>query len=173
MKKYFLYVRQYNIMKNDYVLYIYFVETEDIFHTMGEMLFRSFEHIKRIDFVNYTEETENSLLSQGRKILNWKDKYLNNEFYRLKDNYIFVLESQLKELEEDIKDFGGGEFAKLITRKIHKNTRYIVNRISDELAELPKEDNKLDICDVENILKRILKESEENVNGKRVFSNDK
>ena len=84
----------------------------------------------------------------------------------MRDNYIFVLESQLKELEEDIKDFGGGEFAKLITRKIYKNTKYIVNRISDELAELPKENNKVSICDVENILKRILRESEENVNGK-------
>lgn len=85
----------------------------------------------------------------------------------MKDNYIFVLESRFKKLEEDIKDFGGGEFTKLITRKIHKNTKYIVNRISDELAELPKEDNKVSICDVENILKRILKESEENVNGRR------
>ena len=85
----------------------------------------------------------------------------------MKDNYIFVLESQLKELEEDIKDFGGGEFAKLITRKIHKNTKYIVNRISDELAELPKEDNKVSISDVENILKKILKESEENVNERK------
>ena len=91
----------------------------------------------------------------------------------MKDNYIFVLESHLKELEEDIKNFGGGEFAKLITRKIHKNTWYLVNRISDELAELPKEDNKVSISDVENILKTILKESEENLNEKRVFSNDK
>ena len=85
----------------------------------------------------------------------------------MKDNYIFVLESRFRELEEDIKDFGGGEFAKLITRKIYKNTRYIVNKISDELAELPKEDNKVDICDVENILKKILKESEENVNERK------
>ena len=85
----------------------------------------------------------------------------------MKDNYIFVLESQLKELEEDIKNFGGGEFAKLITRKIHKNTKYILNRISDELAELPKEDNKVSISDVENILKTILKESEENVNERK------
>ena len=85
----------------------------------------------------------------------------------MKDNYIFVLESQLKEFEEDIKDFGGGEFAKLITRKIHKNTKYIVNRISDELAELPKEDNKVSISDVGNILKKILKESEENVNERK------
>ena len=91
----------------------------------------------------------------------------------MKDNYIFVLESRFKELEEDIKNFGGGEFAKLITRKIHKNTKYIVNRISDELVELPKEDNKVILSNVEDILKRILKESEENVNGKRVFSNDK
>ena len=85
----------------------------------------------------------------------------------MRDNYIFVLESRFKELEEDIKDFGGGEFAKLITRKIHKNTKYIVNRISDELAELPKDDNKVILSNVEDILKRILKESEENVNGRR------
>lgn len=80
MKKYFLYVWKYNIMKNDYVLYIYFVKTEDIFHTMGEMFFRSLKHIKRIDFVNYTEKKENYLRSAVGKILNWKDKYLNNEF---------------------------------------------------------------------------------------------
>ncbi len=85
----------------------------------------------------------------------------------MKDNYIFVLESRFKELEEDIKNFGGGEFAKLITRKIHKNTKYIVNRISDELVELPKEDNKVILSNVEDILKRILKESEENVNERK------
>ena len=80
MKKYFLYVWKYNNMKNDYDLYVYFVETEDIFHTMGEMFFCSFEHIQNINFVNYTEETENYLLSQGLKISNWKDKYSGNEF---------------------------------------------------------------------------------------------
>ena len=80
MKKYFLYVRQYSILKNDYDLYVYLVESEDIFHTMGEMLFRSFEHIKRINFIEYSKKRENYLLSQGYKISNWKDKYLNNEF---------------------------------------------------------------------------------------------
>lgn len=77
MKKYFLYVRQYNIVKNDYVLYVYFVETNDIFHTIGEMIFRAFEHIKRIDFNDYTKEREQYWLENGYEILEWKDKYLN------------------------------------------------------------------------------------------------
>ena len=80
MKKYFLYVWKYSILKNDYDLYVYLVETEDIFHTMGEMLFRSLEHIKCINFIECSKKRENYLLSQGYKISNWKDKYSGNEF---------------------------------------------------------------------------------------------
>lgn len=77
MKKYFLYVRKYSIVKNDYVLCVYLVETKDIFHTMGEMIFRTFEHIKRIDFNNYTKQREQYWLKNGYEILTWKDKYSN------------------------------------------------------------------------------------------------
>ena len=42
-----MYVRQYSIIDNKYKLYIVGVNTNDIFHTMGEYLFRSKIQIKK------------------------------------------------------------------------------------------------------------------------------
>lgn len=44
-----MYVRKYSIITNGYELYIVGVNTNDIYHTMGEYLFRSETQVKRID----------------------------------------------------------------------------------------------------------------------------
>lgn len=74
-KTYFLYVQKYNAFKNDYQLYVYKATTPDIFHTMGEMPYRTLENIRRIDYVEYTEEKEKWWKERGQDILIWKDKY--------------------------------------------------------------------------------------------------
>ena len=51
-----LYVRKYSIFKNDYELFVYGVNTNDIYHTIGEYLTQSIEHIKRIDYNICTQE---------------------------------------------------------------------------------------------------------------------
>ena len=75
LKTYLLYVRKYSIVTNDYQLYVYKATTPDIFHTMGEILYRTIEEIKRIDYVEYTEEKEEWWKEQGYDVLTWHDKY--------------------------------------------------------------------------------------------------
>ena len=75
MEKYLLFVRKYNIIARDYVLYVYECETDDIFHTMGEFIYRSFEHIQYINFLDDTICRREFLKLEGIDILPWKDKY--------------------------------------------------------------------------------------------------
>lgn len=74
-KKYLLYVNEYSLIANDYVVKVYECETQDIFHTMGEMMYRKIEQIKRIDFVEDNEQRRNYLKERGATISKWQDKY--------------------------------------------------------------------------------------------------
>lgn len=71
-----LYVRQYSIIDNDDELVIFGVNTKDIFHTMGELMYRSFTRVKRISYVECTQEKLNYWLTSGFEIHNFKDKYV-------------------------------------------------------------------------------------------------
>ena len=71
-----LYVRQYSIFTNKYELYVIGVNTKDIFHTMGEYLYRSETQIERIDQVECTQEKLDYWLTNGFEIHNFKDKYV-------------------------------------------------------------------------------------------------
>lgn len=51
MKKYKLFICQYNIMVNDYVTYEKIVETNDIYHEIGYLYCNEIAHIKRIDYM--------------------------------------------------------------------------------------------------------------------------
>lgn len=70
-----LYVREYNIFTNTYKVNVYAVKTDDIFHTIGEYVFRSVVKVDRITFVDYTEEKVNYLVKGGHKIHTFYDKY--------------------------------------------------------------------------------------------------
>ena len=50
-KKYKLFIRKYNFMKNDYELIEKVVLTNDIYHEIGYIYCTSFEDIKRIDYM--------------------------------------------------------------------------------------------------------------------------
>lgn len=69
---YLLYVRRYDF---DYMLNVYKVNTKDIFHTIGEIMYRSIEEIKRIDFAEYTENRIAFWKDSGYEITEWRDKY--------------------------------------------------------------------------------------------------
>lgn len=75
MKRYLLYVNKYSFIDNDYKLFVYETYTNDIFHTMGEMLYRSLEHIKRISFNDYTEERAKYCKDNGYEIHKYVNKY--------------------------------------------------------------------------------------------------
>lgn len=70
-----LYVRKYNIIAKDYILCVYGVKTNDILHTVGEIYYRSFEEIKRIDFVKCTQSSLDYIKEKGLTIYPFKDKY--------------------------------------------------------------------------------------------------
>lgn len=70
-----LYVRKYSIITNNYKLYVVGVNTDDVFHTMGEYLYRSETQVKRIDKVECTEERLKFWKEQGYTIYEFKDKY--------------------------------------------------------------------------------------------------
>lgn len=72
-------VRKYSIFTNDYELYVYGVKTDDIFHTMGEISYRSDTQVQRINFVVLTPENRQAKFNfwekENKKIYEWKDKY--------------------------------------------------------------------------------------------------
>ena len=55
MKKYKLYIRKYNIYKNDYIVEEREVFTNDIYHEIGKIYCTTIEHIKRIDYFEIKE----------------------------------------------------------------------------------------------------------------------
>lgn len=75
-KDYLLYVRKYSIISNDYEFYIYHCRTNDIFHTIGEMYYRTLERIVRITFVDDTPCRRKFWLAENKEILEWNDKYV-------------------------------------------------------------------------------------------------
>ena len=51
MKIYKLFIRQYSILKNDYVTYEKIVKTNDIYHEIGYLYCTELADIKRIDYI--------------------------------------------------------------------------------------------------------------------------
>lgn len=70
-----LYVRQYSIVDNGDVLVVFGVNTKDIFHTMGELVYRNPVQVKWISYVDCTQEKLNYWLKNGFEIHKFKDKY--------------------------------------------------------------------------------------------------
>ena len=50
MKKYKLWIRKYNLFKNEYEVIEKIVRTNDIYHEIGYIYCTTFEDIKRIDY---------------------------------------------------------------------------------------------------------------------------
>ena len=71
-----LYVHKYSIFTNNYELYVIGVNTKDIFHTMGEYIYRCEVQIKRITKVECTQARLDYWKEQGYQIYEFKDKYI-------------------------------------------------------------------------------------------------
>lgn len=74
-KDYLLYVRKYSIISRDYELCIFHCRTNDILHTIGEMYYRTLEHIERIDCVEDTPTRRVYWSKENKTIFEWYDKY--------------------------------------------------------------------------------------------------
>lgn len=72
-----LYVRKYSIFSNSYEFYVYGVNTDDIFHTMGEIIYRSEKQVERIIFEKLIPENRQSKIDfwKNEEIRVWKDRY--------------------------------------------------------------------------------------------------
>ena len=55
MKKYKLWIRKYNLFKNDYEVIEKTVKTNDIYHKIGYIYCTTIEDIKRIDYMEIKE----------------------------------------------------------------------------------------------------------------------
>jgi hypothetical protein len=75
MYDFLLYVHKYSIFTNDYELYVYGVNTNDIFHTIGEFYYRSETKISRLVYVECTQQKLDYWAKQGFKIYRFFDKY--------------------------------------------------------------------------------------------------
>lgn len=79
-KLFIFYVNKYSLQINDYKVYAYICRCIGPLHTMGEILYRSMEHIKRIDFVEYTQDRYEYILSKRVPIVYFSNKYKSNAF---------------------------------------------------------------------------------------------
>lgn len=74
MKDYLFYVR-YNMSG----LYVYHCKTDDPFHVIGEMYFRSLEAIDRCNYVEQTDSRLEFFKKENVEIREWKNKYNKNK----------------------------------------------------------------------------------------------
>ena len=79
-KRFIFYVNKYSLSINDYKVYAYICYTNDPLHTIGEILYRTMEHIKRIDFVDYTQERYEYVLNKRVPIVYFTNKYKIGEY---------------------------------------------------------------------------------------------
>ena len=70
-----IYVRKYSMISRKDELYVYRVNTSDVFHTIGEMMYRSLEQISEIYFNECNSTRLEYWKSHGFNVLDWTDKY--------------------------------------------------------------------------------------------------
>lgn len=56
MRIYKLFIRKYNLFKNDYEVIEEIIKTNDIYHEIGYIYCTTLEEIKRIDYIEIKEE---------------------------------------------------------------------------------------------------------------------
>lgn len=78
MKTYLIYVRQYELMKNDYILKVYKVTTDNIYRIIGKIYVTALEEIKRIDYNEWMQEREDYWKEQNIPIHEYVEPKLKN-----------------------------------------------------------------------------------------------
>lgn len=77
--KYLIYVRKFSISTGKTELYVYSTDADDVFHVMGEMMYRMDTQIERITFQKLTPENKEAKLAywkeQNMEIKPWCNKY--------------------------------------------------------------------------------------------------
>ena len=79
MKTYFLYVRKYSILTNDYELYVYKVTTDNVYRIIGKIVVTTMEQIERIDYCRWSEEKEQFWIDRNQEIINYAEPKLSED----------------------------------------------------------------------------------------------
>ena len=66
MKRYKLWIRKYNLFKNEYEVIEDVIATNDIYHEIGYIYCTTIEDIKRIDYQEIKEQEENRYVKNKR-----------------------------------------------------------------------------------------------------------
>lgn len=77
MKRYLVYVRQYDIMINDYRLKVYDVFTDDIFRVIGKMYYEAFERIARVTFKEWAQFRVDFFTERGITVCPYHERNFN------------------------------------------------------------------------------------------------
>ncbi len=74
-KGYLINVTHFSIMGGNDAHTLYSCRNGDIFHTIGEMFFRSMEEIHAVSFAECSGKPENELTVKGNRVQPWQNKY--------------------------------------------------------------------------------------------------
>lgn len=77
MKRYLVYVRQYDIMIDDYRLKVYDVFTDDIFRVIGKMYYESLEKIDRVSFNDWLQARVDFFVDHGITVRPYCERNFN------------------------------------------------------------------------------------------------
>lgn len=72
--KYLIKVRKYNMFTNDYVWSLYRTNINPLF-VMGEIIYRSMEHIQTISWSHWNQSAEDFWSGEGVEIRDYHSKY--------------------------------------------------------------------------------------------------
>ena len=72
-KYYIVYIRQYTILLNDFVVYKKYIKTNDIYNYIGKYYSRALERVERIDY----QEISKGRYEEGKDITYYKGKELD------------------------------------------------------------------------------------------------
>lgn len=73
--KWLLHLTKYKPYDDKYEDVVYQTYNEDVYHTIGEILSRTSEHIKLIDYVLWTEHNADHWVQEGVKVDTWVDDH--------------------------------------------------------------------------------------------------
>ena len=65
MKKYLVYIRLYDLYKNDSTYVVYKINTDNIYRVIGKIYITSIEKIEKMGIKPYTEKDEKYLIENG------------------------------------------------------------------------------------------------------------
>ena len=74
MKRYLVYVRQYDIMINDYRLKVYDVFTDDIFRVIGKMYYEALKRIARVTFKDWSQARVDFFVDRGIAVRPYRER---------------------------------------------------------------------------------------------------